>query len=267
MPGAPALARSRASRTSALPLAYCSQQPWLPHSHGWPPSTTCMWPNSPPIPLRPRCTCPPSTRPPPIPVPSVMHTRSDSFCAAPNRHSRPRSAVRVVLDEGRQADAPAHSVAQGLVAPGEVRREEHRRRVGVDEARRADADGDHIVAAAQVGDDSAIASSTRRGSVDGVSRVVSSRTIAVLVDNAGLDLRAADVDPDRQSLEHRLSPPPGRSSRPAVAARLPGSPDRSTASSRMPRTASSNEPAALARCSRTSGVIDRAARARAQSGQ
>ena len=45
---------SRASRTSALPDAYCSQQPRLPHSQRWPSGTTCMWPNSPAIPFAPR---------------------------------------------------------------------------------------------------------------------------------------------------------------------------------------------------------------------
>ena len=39
-------ASSRASRASALPLTYCSQQPRLPHSHLRPSGTTVMWPNS-----------------------------------------------------------------------------------------------------------------------------------------------------------------------------------------------------------------------------
>ena len=44
--------RSRAKRTRALPLEYCSQQPRPPHSHGRPSGTTCMCPNSPAMPLR-----------------------------------------------------------------------------------------------------------------------------------------------------------------------------------------------------------------------
>ncbi len=62
----------RASRTSALPEAYCSQHPRLPHSQRWPPGTTCMWPNSPAIPNSPRITSPPMRMPPPMPVPRVI---------------------------------------------------------------------------------------------------------------------------------------------------------------------------------------------------
>ena len=74
--GPPASRRStssRASRTSALPEAYCSQQPRLPHSQRWPSGTTCMWPNSPAIPLAPRNTRLSMTSAPPMPVPRVMH--------------------------------------------------------------------------------------------------------------------------------------------------------------------------------------------------
>lgn len=48
--GESAAAISRASRTSALPELYCSQQPRLPQAQRCPPGTTCIWPNSPATP-------------------------------------------------------------------------------------------------------------------------------------------------------------------------------------------------------------------------
>ncbi len=85
--GESAAASSRASRTRALPELYCSQQPRLPHGQRWPPGTTCMWPNSPATPKRPRLTWPPSRIAPPMPVPRVIMTRWSSPRPAPKRHS------------------------------------------------------------------------------------------------------------------------------------------------------------------------------------
>ena len=48
------MARSRASVTRALPLAYCSQQPRFPHPHRRPSGTTRTCPGSPAIPHLPR---------------------------------------------------------------------------------------------------------------------------------------------------------------------------------------------------------------------
>ena len=47
-------ASSRASRASALPLAYISQQPRLPQAHRRPSGTTDMWPHSHATPCAPR---------------------------------------------------------------------------------------------------------------------------------------------------------------------------------------------------------------------
>ena len=91
--GERAAASSRASRTSALPLAYCSQQPRLPHSQRWPPGTTCMCPNSPATPNRPRYIWPSTSTAPPMPVPRLMHTMVDSPWPAPNRASAQSAAL------------------------------------------------------------------------------------------------------------------------------------------------------------------------------
>ncbi len=85
--GESAAASSRASRTSALPELYCSQQPRLPQGQRWPPGTTCMWPNSPATPYLPRLTWPSSRMAPPMPVPRVIMTRWSSPRPAPKRHS------------------------------------------------------------------------------------------------------------------------------------------------------------------------------------
>jgi hypothetical protein len=88
-----AVIRDRASRTRALPEAYCSQQPRLPHSQRCPPGTTCMWPNSPAIPKRPRTTSPFMSSAPPMPVPRVTIITWLSPCAAPKRHSAHAAAL------------------------------------------------------------------------------------------------------------------------------------------------------------------------------
>ncbi len=84
---APGPSCARACRARALPLQYCSQQPVPPHSQAWPSGTTCMWPNSPAIPLLPRCTRPLSTTAPPMPVPRVTTIASVAPRAAPKATS------------------------------------------------------------------------------------------------------------------------------------------------------------------------------------
>ena len=88
-----AVISERASRTRALPEAYCSQQPRLPHSQRCPPGTTCMWPNSPAMPKRPRTTWPFMSSAPPMPVPSVTIITWVWPCAAPKRHSAQAAAL------------------------------------------------------------------------------------------------------------------------------------------------------------------------------
>ena len=99
-----AAASSRASRPSALPDAYCSQQPRLPHSQRWPPGMMIWWPNSPATPKRPRSSRPSITMAPPIPVPSVMQTRRFWPCPAPKRHSaQPAASASLVSSTGRRS--------------------------------------------------------------------------------------------------------------------------------------------------------------------
>ena len=73
----------RALRTRALPEEYCSQQPRRPHSQAWPSGTTCMWPNSPAMPLAPRRTRPSRSTAPPMPVPIVIISAELAPRAAP----------------------------------------------------------------------------------------------------------------------------------------------------------------------------------------
>ena len=133
------MASSRASRPRTLPDAYCSRQPRLPHSQRWPSGTTTMWPNS-----------------PAMPVPTALHLPVEHDAAAdpgaeshahqprlplpgPEPPLRPGCGVRVVLHHDRQSERCGDRVPQRLVAPGQVRGEQHPRPVGVHEARRADA--------------------------------------------------------------------------------------------------------------------------------
>ena len=117
--GLPVDMSTRASRTSALPEAYCSQHPRLPHSHRMPSGTTCMWPNSPAIPNRPRITRPSRTMPPPMPVPRLTMTQAALLCPAPKRYSA-HGGVGVVVDEGGERDALGQGLTERLVAPREV---------------------------------------------------------------------------------------------------------------------------------------------------
>ncbi len=139
--GLPADIRARASRTRALPEAYCSQQPRLPHSQRMPSGTTCMWPNSPAMPKRPRMTRPSRTMPPPMPVPRLTMTRWLSPRPAPKRYSAHTAALASLSTKIGRSHAPAEGGPQRLVAPGQVRGEDDGGAVGGDEPGRADADG------------------------------------------------------------------------------------------------------------------------------
>ena len=104
-----------------------------------------MWPNSPAMPCRPRCTWPSMMSAPPMPVPRVMTTTCDSPRAAPKHASAQAAALAslsTVIGRPMRCD---ERVAQRLVAPGQVRREDDGRAVLGDEARGADADGDDVV--------------------------------------------------------------------------------------------------------------------------
>ncbi len=146
----PSAAAALARRVRTRPLAYCSQQPMLPHSHGRPSGTTCMCPNSPGDAEL-----------------AAIGLTVDDECAADagaegDEHEvglalrcaeaplGPAAGVGVVVDHHRQSRTSRDRVAQRLVAPGEVRREQHGRLGRVDESRCTDADGGDVVLAAKL---------------------------------------------------------------------------------------------------------------------
>ena len=94
--------------------------------------------------------CRDTTRPPPIPVPSVTQTTPLTARGA-EPVLGPGGRVGVVLDRHRQPDPAGQRIPQRLVAPGQVRREQHGRPVVGDPARRADADRDDLVPRGQLG--------------------------------------------------------------------------------------------------------------------
>ena len=109
------------------------------------PGTSVMCPYSQAIPYAPRYTEPSMTSPPPMPVPSVTHDDDRLALRGAEAVLGPRGGVRVVLDDQRQRDAACQRGAQRLVAPGEVRREQHGGVVVRDPAGGTDADRDHVV--------------------------------------------------------------------------------------------------------------------------
>src|SRR5688572_32284779 len=81
-------------RTIAVADANSSRQPVLPHLHFRPENgSTVVCPISPADPCAPRQSFPPSTTPPPTPVPSVTLTTSLHPRAAPS-HISPIAAAR-----------------------------------------------------------------------------------------------------------------------------------------------------------------------------
>src|SRR6478735_1089253 len=118
----------------------------------------------------------------------------------------PRRGVGVVLDHDRELDALLELALEVLVAPGDVRCEEHHRALLVDVAGRTHADRlDRVPGAElghQAGDRLLDGLGVGRGRLD--AELLDDR--AVLVDDTAGDLGAADVDPTGQA--HR-SPSPG----------------------------------------------------------
>ena len=195
---------SRAKRTRALPLQYCSQQPRPPHWQDRPPGTTCMWPNSPAMPFIPRCRRPPRTTPPPMPG---AERHQDRVLGAARRAVR-RLGVRrrggVVLEDHRHAPALLERLPDRSVQPGQVRGEHHPLAVGVHEAgcRHPDArdlvvPGDRVDGLGERVLDHAYVDPTAR-------RRPPRRTddLPLLVHDAGQHLGAADVDADPDSFAH-----------------------------------------------------------------
>src|SRR5690625_2236200 len=95
--------RSSASRTSALPLPYCSQHPYWPHPHRMPAGTIRRWPTFAATSKTPPNNCPSSMTPypnPARPCESTATTVLAATCAlaAPTPyaagHSTPESVLR-----------------------------------------------------------------------------------------------------------------------------------------------------------------------------
>ncbi len=126
----------------------------------------------------------------------------------------PDRGVGVVVDEDRQRHPLAQGLAQRLVAPGEVRREDDGGPVGGDEPRGPDADRRDVVGAAleQLLDDrdDGVLDHPRGGrAVRGVAPGANQHR-AVGVDDAAGHLGAADVDADRERAVSHGVPPGGR---------------------------------------------------------
>ena len=82
--------------------------------------STTMWPSSAAAPTQPRYSRPPSTSPPPIPVPIVSIATSAAPLAAPGARLGPDRAVGVVVDLHRQPEALGHEVGEGQVGERQV---------------------------------------------------------------------------------------------------------------------------------------------------
>lgn len=112
---------------------------------------------------------------------------------------RPGRRVGVVVDHDGDDQAGGDGVAQGFVAPGEVRGEQDLRAVGVHPARRADAHRVDVVPVGEVQDqlDDGVLDDLR---ALGLVRRLGAQLfqdVAVGVHDARHHLRTADVDPDR----------------------------------------------------------------------
>ena len=110
----------------------------------------------------------------------------------------PGRGVRVVLHHDRAAEPLLHSLLERLVAPGQVRREQHGGARAVDEAGGAEADGGDLVAVQQFGHHigDRLFGQRRAG---GRGRPLQLRDdAAVLVHHPGRDLGTTDINADGQ---------------------------------------------------------------------
>ena len=126
-------------------------------------------------------TRPPSTMPPPMPVPRLTMTRWLSPRPAPKRCSAHTAALASLSTKIGRRHPLAERLAQRLVAPREVRREDDGGPVGRDEAGGPDADRGDVVGAPASSSSTTetMVSSTTRGLVDrcGVSRRARASTV------------------------------------------------------------------------------------------
>ena len=201
------VAISRASRTSARPLQYCSQQPRFPQPHRRPSGTTRMCPNSAPMPK----------------AAAVQRSAEDDAApdAGADRQTDQFRATRVRLRSGTR---PRPSRWHRSRPPPAARRAWRPCRGAVRRARR----GWGRTASSSVPGPrsrprrcrrsprprpgpslstpehsswttSAMVSATASGSVLGVGRRVVADSLPLVVDDAGEDLRPSDVDPDGET--------------------------------------------------------------------
>src|SRR5262245_17747208 len=169
---------------------------------------------------------------------------ADQVVLAPGRAEPPLSPggrVGVVLHDDPEAGTAPDRLPQRLPSPGQMRREEYGRPVGVDEAGGADADAPDPLpmVPSQLGHHIGDGVLHRLGA--GRRRLAAQpiEHLDGLVDDAGRDLGAADVDPDREPGQHARAWPwrvPGtrghgvlaRSAAPIIPARLPSEVTRSS---------------------------------------
>lgn len=149
----------------------------------------------------------------------------------------PGRGVGVVVDHDGDGEACLEGVAERLVAPGEVRGEEHGGPLGVDPAGRADADGVDVVPVGEVQDQFDDGVLDHLGALGLVGRLGADllQDGAVGVDHPGHDLRTADVDahgghPGAVRWERRSRVPTVRST---VARAAPGAPPARSARGRV----------------------------------
>jgi hypothetical protein len=111
----------------------------------------------------------------------------------------PGRGVRVVLHHDRAAQTLLHPLLERLVAPGQVRREQHGGARAVDEAGGAQADGGDLVAVQQFGHHigDRLLGQQRAGGRGGP--LEPGDDLAVLVHHPGCDLGTTDIDADGQA--------------------------------------------------------------------
>ena len=149
-----------------------------------------------------RKSAPPTTTPPPTPVPSVSMTRSVVAAARAERELGVGRAARVVLHRDRQPEPPLHLVAERHVAQRDVDGAERRPRAPGRSATGCRSRPRRRRPAAARARSSASSSSSAACDVVTRRALEVSCTRPVGVDDAGEDLRPAEVDTDHTICRH-----------------------------------------------------------------
>ena len=113
-----------------------------------------------------------------------------------------------------------------------MRREQHRRLAGIHETSRTDPErGDVVIAPKLLGD-----SGDRLDDLERISRwglaPQTSQDVTVLIDHAGRDFGAADINADRKFVGHQIGSARTRSAAPMIPASFPKAASRTSASGR-----------------------------------